>query len=161
MKKLITGKIPEKKEDKHMTLKQGRWVKIHEQGQANFESEENVMDITVGSSRCQAEATYTASTRTYQKAAYWMLRYLGHANAEQILALAAEEIIAKAAATNRDEDELTVEGDGWSCVIEKMDTGVFRVQLNWKVDETPAVETKKKRSRKKTGVATDTAIATA
>ena len=27
------------------TLKQGRWAKIHEQGQANFETAENVMDI--------------------------------------------------------------------------------------------------------------------
>ncbi len=62
-------------------LKQGRWVAIHEQGQANFEAKENIMDITVGSDRCQAEATYTAATRTYQKAAYWMLRYLGHARA--------------------------------------------------------------------------------
>ena len=32
------------------TLKPGRWVKIHEQGQANFETAENVMDITIGSS---------------------------------------------------------------------------------------------------------------
>jgi len=144
------------------TLKQGRWVKIHEQGQANFESAENVMDITVGSNRCQAEATYTASTRTYQKAAYWMLRYLGHANAEQLLALAAEEIIAKAAAAGRDDEEVVIEGEGWRCTIEKMDTGVFRTQIDWTVDETPTVEVQKpKRRRKKTGVATDTTVATA
>ena len=58
------------------TLKQGRWVKIHEQGRANFETAENVMGITFGDNRYQAEATYTAGTRTYRKAAYWMLRYL-------------------------------------------------------------------------------------
>lgn len=146
-----------------MTLKEGRWVKIHKQGQANYESAENVMDITVGTNRCQAEATYTASTRTYQKAAYWMLRYLGHANAEQILALAAEEIMAKAAEAGRDDDELTVEGDGWRCTIEKMDTGVFRVQMAWTFNEIPIIEpkTKKRTRRKKTGVATDTTVATA
>jgi len=101
-----------------MTLKQGRWVKIHEQGQANFEAVENVMDITIGSNRCQAEATYTAGTRTYQKAAYWMLRYLGHAKAEDILALAAEEVRAKAAEASRDISEVVVSGESWTCKIE-------------------------------------------
>ena len=47
-------------------------------------------------------------TRTYQKAAYWMLRYLGHAKAEDILALAAEEIQAKASEASRDASEVVV-----------------------------------------------------
>ncbi len=135
-----------------MTLKQGRWVKIHEQGQANFEAVENVMDISIGSNRCQAEATYTAGTRTYQKAAYWMLRYLGHAKAEDILALAAEEVRAKAAEASRDVSEVVVSGENWTCKIEKMAPGVFRTEMVWTVSEQSATEEKpapKKRVRRK------------
>lgn len=137
------------------SLKQGRRVKIHEQGQANFEAAENVMDITIGSSRCQAEATYTAGTRTYQKAAYWMLRYLGHAKAEDILALAVEEIQAKAAEASRDASEVVVSGEGWTCKIEKMAPGVFKTEMSWTVEqaavEAPAL--KKRGRRKKAAVA--------
>ena len=137
------------------SLKQGRRVKIHEQGQANFETAENVMDITIGSSRCQAEATYTAGTRTYQKAAYWMLRYLGHAKAEDILALAVEEIQAKAAEASRDASEVVVSGEGWTCKIEKMAPGVFKTEMSWTVEqaavEAPAL--KKRGRRKKAAVA--------
>lgn len=32
-------------------LKQGRWVKVHEPGQANFVEHENVMDIVIGTGR--------------------------------------------------------------------------------------------------------------
>ena len=136
------------------TLKQGRWAKIHEQGQANFETAENVMDITVGDNRYQAEATYTAGTRTYRKAAYCMLRYLGHAKAEEILALAAEEIQAKAAEVGQDAAELVVSGEGWTCKIEKMAPGVFKTEMAWTVGQT-AVEAPapKKRDRRKTSVA--------
>lgn len=136
------------------TLKQGRWVKIHEKGQANFEAAENVMDITIGSSRCQAEATYTTGTRTYQKAAYWMLRYLGHAKAEDILALAAEEIQAKAAEASRDASEVVVNGEGWTCKIEKMAPGVFKTEMTWTVEQ-PTVEAPapKRRSRRKKAAA--------
>lgn len=134
------------------TLKQGRWVKIHEQGQTNFETAENVMDITVGDNRYQAEATYTAGTRTYRKAAYWMLRYLGHAKAEEILALAAEEIQAKAAEAGQDASEIVVSGENWTCKIEKMAPGVFKTEMTW----TDAAEKKpapKKRGRRKKAVA--------
>ncbi len=123
-----------------MTLKQGRWVKIHKQGQANYEAKENVMDIMVGESRCQAEALYTASTRTYKKAAYWMLRYLGHAKAEEILAMAAEEIQAKAAEAGKDDSEVVVNGEKWNCTIEKMEPGVFKVQMTWTFEEEHPVE---------------------
>lgn len=51
-------------------LKQSRWVKIHEPGNANFDEKDNIMDIVVGSNRCQAEATFTA--RSFRKAAYWL-----------------------------------------------------------------------------------------
>ena len=46
-------------------LKQGRWVKVHEPGQANFVEHENVMDIVIGTGRLQAEATYTV--RSYKR----------------------------------------------------------------------------------------------
>ena len=51
-------------------LKQSRWVKIHEPGNANFDEKDNIMDIVVGSNRCQAEATFTV--RSFRKAAYWL-----------------------------------------------------------------------------------------
>ncbi|WP_305117478.1 hypothetical protein [Acutalibacter muris] len=135
------------------TLKQGRWVKIHEQGRANFETAENVMGITFGDNRYQAEATYTAGTRTYRKAAYWMLRYLGHAKADEILALAAEEIQAKAAEAGKDASEVVVSGEGWTCKIEKMAPGVFKTEMTWTVaaKEKPAP---KKRGRRKNAAAT-------
>lgn len=134
------------------TLKQGRWVKIHEQGQANFETAENVMDITVGDNCYQAEATYTAGTRTYRKAAYWMLRYLSHAKAEEILALAAEEIQAKAAEASRDASEIVVSGEGWTCKIEKMAPGVFKTEMTW-TEATEKNPAPKKRGRRKKAVA--------
>ncbi len=34
--------------EKKSTLKQSRWVKVHEQGQSSFEVKDNVMDITIG-----------------------------------------------------------------------------------------------------------------
>ncbi len=134
------------------TLKQGRWVKIHEQGQVNFETAENVMDITVGDNRYQAEATYTAGTRTYRKAAYWMLRYLGHAKAEEILALAAEEIQAKAAEAGSDAAEVVVSGENWTCKIEKMAPGVFKTEMTW-TDATEEKPAPKKRGRRKKAAA--------
>ena len=41
-------------------LKQGRWVKVHEPGQANFVEHENVMDIVIGTGRLQACLLYTS-----------------------------------------------------------------------------------------------------
>lgn len=107
-------------------LKQGRWVKVHEPGQANFVEHENVMDIVIGTSRLQAEATYTV--RSYKKAAYWLGEYLKAAEALQIVA---DEMLAKiqdaAASTNREEDEMAADGDGWNCTIERMGDGSFKV----------------------------------
>lgn len=130
-------------------LKQGRWVKVHEPGQANFVEHENVMDIVIGTGRLQAEATYTV--RSYKKAAYWLGEYLKAAEALQIVA---DEMLAKiqdaAASTNREEDEMAADGDGWNCTIERMGDGSFKVQLSWavtkKTKEKPAP---KKRGRKK------------
>lgn len=131
-------------------LKQGRWVKVHEPGQANFVEHENVMDIVIGTGRLQAEATYTV--RSYKKAAYWLGEYLKAAEALQIVA---DEMLAKiqdvAASTNREEDEMAADGDGWNCTIERMGDGSFKVQLSWAVSESVTKKTKEKPAPKKCG----------
>lgn len=135
-------------------LEQGRWVKVHEPGQANFDENENVMDILIGSGRCQATATYTV--RSYKKAAFWLNRYLDAAKALQTLAEGAIAEIENAAENaNREDDEISVSGDGWTCGIEKMGDGSFKVQLGWTVSEPVTKKSKakkpapKKRGRKK------------
>lgn len=140
-------------------LKQGRWVKVHEPGQANYVESENIMDIVIGTDRCQAEATYTV--RSYKKAAYWLREYLKIAEALQIVAQdALEQIEAASAAANREEPKIAVSGEGWACEIEKMADGEFKVYLNWAVSEPvtkkgkkPAAKeenkTQKRRGRKK------------
>lgn len=131
-------------------LKQGRWVKVHEPGQANFVEHENVMDIVIGTGRLQAEATY--AVRSYKKAAYWLGEYLKAAEALQIVA---DEMLAKiqdvAASTNREEDEMAADGDGWNCTIERMGDGSFKVQLSWAVSESVTKKTKEKPAPKKRG----------
>lgn len=131
-------------------LKQGRWVKVHEPGQANFTENENVMDIVIGTGRCQAEATYTV--RNYKKAAYWLSEYLKAAEALQIVAEnAMSEIQTAADNAHREDDEVTASGEGWDCIIEKMGDGTFKVQLSWTVDEPVTKKTKKKTAPKKRG----------
>lgn len=131
-------------------LKEGRWVKVHEPGQANFTENENIMDIVIGTGRCQAEATYTV--RSYKKAAYWLGEYLRAAEALQTVA---ENVLAQitevAEGANRGDDEITATGAGWDCIIEKMCDGSFKVQLNWTVDEPVTKKTKKKSAPKKRG----------
>lgn len=120
-------------------LKQGRWVKVHEPGQANYVESENVMDIVIGTGRCQAEATYTV--RSYKKAAYWLEEYLKAAEAMQIVAAdILEQIKAAADSANREDDEVSASGEGWSS---------FKVQLNWTVSE--PVTKKQKAPKKKKG----------
>lgn len=131
-------------------LKQGRWVKVHEPGQANFTENENVMDIVIGTGRCQAEATYTV--RNYKKAAYWLSEYLKAAEALQIVAEnAMNEIQTAADNAHREDDEVTASGEGWDCIIERMGDGTFKVQLSWTVDEPVTKKTKKKTAPKKRG----------
>lgn len=135
-------------------LEQGRWVKVHEPGQANFDENENVMDILIGSGRCQATATYTV--HSYKKAAFWLNRYLDTAKALQTLADGVIAQIESAAENaNREDEEISVSGEGWTCGIEKMGDSSFKVQLGWTVDEPVTKKTKakkpapKKRGRKK------------
>lgn len=115
-------------------LKQGRWVKVHEPGQANFTESENVMDIVIGTGRCQADATYTV--RSYKKAAFWLGEYLKAADALQIIA---EDVLMQieeaAAGANREDGAVNASGEGWSCDIERLCDGSFKVQLAWAVAE--------------------------
>ena len=127
-------------------LKQGRWVKVHEPGQANYVESENIMDIVIGADRCQAEATYTV--RSYKKADYWLEQYLKAAEALQIVAAdAMEQIQAASEVANREDSKVAATGEGWTCEIEKMADGAFKVYLNWMVSE-PV--TKKQKATKKT-----------
>ena len=126
-------------------LKQSRWVKIHEPGNANFDEKDNIMDIVVGSNRCQAEATFTV--RSFRKAAYWLLKYLEAADALQIIATAADSINSEAAGAAKEADTVTVNGEGWTCEIERMNQGVFKVRMSWAVSE--PVTIKQPASRKK------------
>lgn len=133
-------------------LKQGRWVKIHEPGQANYVENDNVMDIVIGVNRCQAEATYTV--RSYKKAAFWLNEYLKSAEALQIIAdNIIEQIQAAAETAGREDSEIIASDEGWNCKIEKMGDGSFKVHLDWKVDEpvTKKSKTKKKQTKKKDG----------
>lgn len=129
-------------------LKQGRWVKIHEPGQANFTETDNVMDIVIGTGRCQADATYTV--RSYKKAAFWLAEYLKAAEALQIVSSEAlDQIKAAADGTNGDAEAVTVSGEGWSCNIEKMADGSFKVQLSWKVSEPVTKKGSLKKARRR------------
>lgn len=142
-------------------LKQGRWVKVHEPGQANFVENENVMDIVIGAGRCQANATY--AVRSYKKAAYWLAEYLKAAEALKIVADEAMDKIQSAAdSANREDDLVSVNGEGWTCEIEKMGDGSFKVLMSWAVSEpvTKKAAAKKpaakKRGRKKKAPANQT-----
>ncbi len=135
-------------------LKQGRWVKVHEPGQANYVESENVMDIVIGTGRCQAEATYTV--RSYKKAAYWLGEYLKAAEAMQIVAAEIlEQIKAAADNANREDGEVTASGEGWSSVIEKMGDGSFKVQLSWAVSEPVTKKQKAPKKKKETAAAAE------
>ena len=114
-------------------LRQSRWVKIHEPGQANYAETDNVMDIKIGGNRCQADVLYTV--RSYKKAGYWLLKYLGAAAAAALLAEAAEQIMSAVDSADREDPDVTVETDDWTCAIERMSSGAFKVSLMWQTDE--------------------------
>ena len=126
-------------------LKQSRWVKIHEQGQANYESKENIMDILIGAGRCQADVTYTVGS--HKKAAFWLNKYLEAADATQLLHEIADQI--EQAAASREDVELNTET--WSCQIEKMEQGVYKVQLSWMPAEPVTVKQKEVKVKKTRG----------
>ncbi len=123
-------------------FKQSRWTKVHAQGQGNFESKNNVIDITVGSGRARADVLYsTQMVRTFEKAAYWLLHSLEVARANEVVELAGDSIREKVATAARNDEQVIVEGEGWSCIIENMGDGEFKAQISWtfKADEDPQV----------------------
>lgn len=124
-------------------LKQSRWVKVHEPGQANYEEKENVMDIRIGGNRCQADVLYTV--RSYKKAGYWLLKYLEAAEAAALLAEAAEQIMSAVNSADREDPDVTVTTDDWSCEFERMSNGAFRVSLTWQSDE-PVVKKQRQKN---------------
>lgn len=140
-------------------LKQSRWVKIHEPGQANYAEHDNVMDIKIGSNRCQVDVLYTV--RSYRKAGYWLTKYLEAAEASAILAEAAERIMNAVEGADREDPDVTVETDDWTCAIERLGSEAFKVSFMWRSDDPVMIKqakknktvqkpATKKRSRKKT-----------
>lgn len=131
-----------------MELKENRWVKIHEPGQANFETKDNVMDICIGEKACKAEAIYTVSS--IKKAAYWTLTYLESAEAKDILAVITDSV-TKAAALNED---INLQESTWSLSVDKLTKGTFNVRLEW-IPSEPV--TKKPKANKKSKAAKNAA----
>ena len=124
-------------------LKESRWVKVHEPGQANYESKENIMDILIGENRCQADVTYTVAS--HKKAAYWLAKYLDSAGATQVL----HEIAGQIEAASENKSDVNLNNENWICQIEKMDQGVFKVQLIWTPSEPVTKKQKPVKKNKK------------
>ena len=128
---------------KKSTLKQSRWVKVHEQGQGNFEAKDNVMDITIGDNSYQAEITYkTSLVRNFNKAVYWFLRGLTNARADVVAQLAADELTAQAANASKETEVIGASGEGWSCDIINMGEGVFKATMRWTQEATEQNQSK-------------------
>lgn len=124
-------------------LKESRWVKVHEPGQASTSTaKENVMDISIGEKECRADVTYTVPS--YRKAAYWTLKYLEAADAQTLLSKIAETV-TKIASENK---EILAENQNWGLHISKMNDGVYDVKLTW-VPSEPVMK-KQKPARKNT-----------
>ena len=92
---------------------------------------------------------YTANTRTIEKAANWLVRYMGCSKAERLYELTHAKIEEAAAATTKDDERLEVSGENWNCLIEKMEKGKFKVSMDWAADIEPIEYPVKKRSKKK------------
>lgn len=141
--KLISG-LKEEKEMRKSTEKKemkqfrgSRWAKIHQQGEANFEAQNNIIDIMVGEGRCRAEVTYaTSNIRNFKKAAHMLCQSLAFATRElETIVAAAEQIKAEADKATDDVATLRINGEIWACEIEKLDKGVFRASMDWKMAE--------------------------
>ena len=119
--------------EKKSTLKQSRWVKVHEQGQGGFEAKDNVMDITIGENSYKAEITYkTSLVRNFNKAVYWFLRGLTNAKAEIVAApFVIETLTVKAANASKETTVLMASGNGWNCEIINAGEGVFKATMRW------------------------------
>lgn len=107
-----------KKRENESVFKQSRWVKVHEQGQSDYEANNNVMDISIEENSYRAEITYkTALVRNFDKAVYWFLRSLTNAKADLVAQLATSELNNQVANANKETREITASGNGWNCVV--------------------------------------------
>lgn len=121
-------------------FRQSRWVKVHEQGQNDFEVKDNVMDIKIEENSYSAEIIYkTSVVRNFSKAVYWFLRGLVNARADVIAQLATDELTAQAANASKETEEIAVSGNGWTCNVVNMGEGVFKATMRWTLE---AVECK-------------------
>jgi len=116
-------------------FKGSRWVKIHKQGESNFEVKDNVMDITLGEGRYQAEILYkTAAVKSYKKAAYWLFKSLTNAakTTGELLEAAQEQVSNQVEIFNSAEQtDFEVSGEQWNCKIEKLDAGAYKASIRW------------------------------
>ena len=114
-------------------LKGDRWIKIHNAGEINFKTEENVMDITISENHCHAEVSYRAPVvRNYQKAAYGLRSSLVCVTRSlELIVSTAETIQAKAENITEEMSDFCISGDGWTCKIEKVAKGLYQASLDW------------------------------
>ena len=137
----VTAPASKKDDKKKSNLRQSRWVKVHEQGQGNFETKDNVMDITIGENSYQAEITYkTSLVRNFNKAVYWFLRGLTNARADVVAQLATDALTTQAANASKETDEITASGNGWNCTVVNMGEGVFKATMRWTNEATGQTE---------------------
>ncbi len=68
---------------------------------------------------------------SHKKAAYWLVKYLDSAGATQVL----HEIAGQIEIASKNKSDVNLNNENWICQIEKMDQGVFKVQLIWTPSE--------------------------
>ena len=128
-------------------LKQSRWVKVMEPGDAKPEEKDNVMNISIGEKCCEADAVYTV--RNQKKAAQWLLKYLDYANASQVMHEVADRIETEAANA---ENDLSLNTETWNCQIDKVQENAYKVRFVWMPSE-PMTKKKPTRRPRKASVA--------
>ena len=124
-------------EERKPKMKGSRWLKIHQPGQANFETADNVIDVQLGESRCQAEVVYnTKVVRNFKKAAYWLFHSLTVAQADklyEIISEAYQQVQSEVENFDKDAEKFAAAGEGWNCEIENLGNGVFKTNVSWAV----------------------------
>lgn len=124
-----------KKAKVKLRYKNGRWVKVTQD--AAFTQKNNEMRLLLNEDQTYAiaDVLYTANTSTYSKAANWLTRYLGHAEAADIIALAQSTIEAQClkADNTPGAKKINIKGAGWQGTIEKIARGQFKIHLEWQI----------------------------
>ena len=113
--------------------KTGRWIKVHSKYK-EIPRADNVMDISVNDGGIMAELKLTANTRNFEKAAWWMLRYLNNAGAAEIVEEISEKVNGEISKTTKEtEGKIAIAADNWTAEIEKISKGIFNTRLEYKV----------------------------